>query len=182
VKRLFIAVDPDGETREAIGRLSESLRLACPRASWVAADRLHLTLEFLGAVDAGDEKRARSAVGQPIPIAPFRLSFHGLGFFPAYGAPRVLWLGVQEGLDSMRSLHGVVCARLGTTDPGRSPFTPHLTLARFRDRPNRNRANTVLAAEATAGPCAIDRVTLYESHLSPKGSVYVALAQARLTP
>jgi RNA 2',3'-cyclic 3'-phosphodiesterase len=182
VKRLFIAVDLDRETRATIDRLSQTLRAESPRASWVAADRLHLTLEFLGSVDPDTELRVRVALEPPIPIPPFRLSFKGLGFFPGSGAPRVLWLGVAEGLQSMRRLHTIVSERVGTSADTHSTFTPHLTLARFRERLKRPRAKTLLELDLTAGPCSIDRVTLYESRVSGKGSVYVPLTEALLTP
>ena len=62
----------------------------------------------------------------------------------------------------------------------REEFNPHLTLARFRDRVPRSRFAGITTMKAEAGPCRIDRVTLYESRLSPKGPTYVVLAEGLL--
>jgi 2'-5' RNA ligase len=37
-----------------------------------------------------------------------------------------------------------------------------------------------VAMRACAGPCAIERVTLYQSRLSPKGPTYTRLADGML--
>lgn len=99
-KRLFIAVDIDEATREQVGRISMGLRegIGYTKASWVRPERMHLTLDFLGNADADLERRARHALAHPITEAPFDVSFEGLGLFPERGSPRVLWLGVGEGL------------------------------------------------------------------------------------
>jgi 2'-5' RNA ligase len=186
VKRLFVAVDVDESTREAIGKVSAILRdaVACAssrtRATWVHPDRLHLTLEFLGDLGQAAEQRARLALDEPIPVAPFTLRFDGLGFFPHTGPPRVLWLGIADGMAGLRRVHAELRRRLGDLAKPGEEFNPHLTLARFRDRVPRQQLKETVAMRASAGPCAIDRVTLYESRLSPKGTTYTRVADGLL--
>ena len=160
-KRLFIAVDVDKAVREEIGRISDALRPRIEpltRASWVRPDRMHLTLHFFGSADVHVEEQICDALAGPISEAVFNLSFQGLGIFPERGSPRVLWLPPQH----------------------EGPFTPHLTLARFKDRPSRATLAKSTDIPARAGPSRIDRVTLYESRLSPSGPAYVPLAEALL--
>jgi 2'-5' RNA ligase len=182
VKRLFIAVDLNEETRAQIASITVRLKADTPdvRITWVHPDRLHLTLEFLGNADAGIEQKAMAALAQPIPLAPFDLVFNGLGWFPPRGSPRVLWLGITQGLAELGQLHRVIRQRLGARSGAGEPFHPHLTLARFRDRVARTDLAKLSKIPASAGPCGIDRVTLYESRLSPKGPTYSALAEAGL--
>jgi RNA 2',3'-cyclic 3'-phosphodiesterase len=204
VKRLFIAVDIDEATRAQVGRISSGLRAAIEtqtKASWVRPERMHLTLRFLGDVEDTLEQRVRRTLVDPIPVAPFDVTFDGLGFFPERGSPRVLWLGVAAGLEPLRCLHAVFVGLgasveldapvgLGTSvglDLSRAlpkrtteSFTPHLTLARFRDRAPRGALAGITRIPASAGPARIDRVTLYESRLSPKGSTYIPVAEAPL--
>jgi RNA 2',3'-cyclic 3'-phosphodiesterase len=184
-KRLFIAVDIDAATREQIGGISNSLRAVIePRAkaSWVRPDRLHLTLHFFGYADAEIEQRLRGAFGQPIAEAPFDVSFSGLGFFPQRGSPRVLWLGVAAGLSALRRIHAISArdVRRALPEQTTQPFTPHLTVARFRDRTPRAKLAELTDIPPIAGPSRIDRVTLYESRLSPGGPTYLPLAEALL--
>jgi 2'-5' RNA ligase len=180
-KRLFVAVDVDEPTRDALDHLSRALRQestiqALGRTSWVGKDRMHLTLHFVADADAGTERVLIDALGQLGPHAPFNLMFRGLGFFPERGAPRVLWLGITEGLDALRAIHADFARRLQSADS----FHPHLTLARFRDRVPRGRVAEMAGFPAAAGPSRIDRVTLYESRLSSRGPIYTAVAQAPL--
>jgi 2'-5' RNA ligase len=188
VKRLFVAVDLDARTRAEIAEVSLALRSSLAsgpsraRVTWVHADRLHLTLEFLGEVDEGTEQRARLALLEPLPIHAFNLLFSGLGFFPTSGSPRVLWLGIAEGLADLRSLQVEVRRRLGRSGKPAEAFNPHLTLARFRDRVSRFELREIAKMGARAGPCRIDRVTLYQSRLSPKGPSYTGLAEGLLKP
>jgi 2'-5' RNA ligase len=181
VKRLFIAVDLDERTRDEVAQVVLRIKShVTSRVTWVQPDRLHLTLAFLGNADPALELTAMAAVAFPVDIPPFDLAFSELGVFPPKGPPRVLWLGIRQGLDGLRRLHAVVQERLGVASP--EPYHPHLTLARFRDRMSRGDLAKLLEISASAGPCRIDRVTLYESRLSPKGPAYSVLAQAPISP
>jgi 2'-5' RNA ligase len=184
-KRLFMAVDVNEATRDGVDEISQALRRdsriqQAGRASWVSKDRMHLTLYFAADADASAERRALDALIAPIPQTPFKLSFHGLDFFPELGAPRVLWLGVSDGRDQLRAVHREISRRLDPRKCAPEPFHPHLTLARFRDRVARDSLAEITAFPAAAGPSPIDRVTLYESRLSPKGPTYTAIAEAPL--
>ena len=198
MKRVFIAVDVDEPTRDAIGRISADLRQrldAGGKVSWVRSDRMHLTLHFEGHADDVMEQRLLAALAEPFAEAPFMLSFFRLGLFPPHGSPRVLWLAIRDGLTELQRLEQMLAGRIagrgvvGRAVVGRDlsralrkqPFKPHLTLARFRDRVSRARLQEIAAIPASAGPCRIDRVTLYESRLSPAGPTYSRLAESALT-
>jgi 2'-5' RNA ligase len=112
--------------------------------------------------------------------AAFVLTFEGLGCFPARGSPRVLWLGVGDGVAELRRLQKGLERALGVSPGHEESFTPHLTLARFRDRVPRAKLAQIADIRAYAGPSRIDRVTLYESRLSPTGPAYLPLAHAPL--
>ena len=185
-KRLFIAVDIDETTREQVGRISTGLREAIghTKASWVRQDRMHLTLHFFGSADTALEARVRDTLAGSIAAPPFDVSFDGLGFFPERGSPRVLWLGVGGGLEQLRRLQR--CPRHPREGPAipshtGGSFNPHLTWRAseiaFARESSRNRRYS-----SVAGPARIDRVTLYESRLSPAGPTYVPLAEALLIP
>ena len=184
-KRLFLAVDIDGATRDQLGRISTELRdvVGHTRASWVRPERMHLTLHFFGDADAAIEQRARAALATPIAEAPFDVSFDGLGFFPERGSPRVLWLGVRDGVAQLRRLQqavGISAESRAARSPTGDAFSPHLTLARLRDRMPREKLTEIGRIPASAGPSLIDRVTLYESRLSPAGPTYLPLAEGLL--
>ena len=179
-KRLFVAADIDDATKAQIELISRSLRDVIgtrARASWVRADRMHVTLQFFAAADAALEARIQAALAEPLDERVFDLSFEGAGFFPERGSPRVLWLGIRQGEAELRRVQQIVCQRLALPP---EPFTPHLTMARFRERLSRGAVGEIADFRAQAGPGRIDRVTLYESRLSPGGPAYLRLAEAPL--
>lgn len=183
VKRLFVAVDLDAATRAQVARVAQDARRLYStglRMTWVDPDRLHLTLEFFGSADAAFEETARSALARPFSLPPFALTLDGLGLFPPKGPPRVLWFGIARGMTELRRLRQQIQERLGERPGRREVFHPHLTLARFREPAPREAGPKLLEIKASAGPCVIDRVTLYQSRLSPKGPTYSALAEAAL--
>jgi 2'-5' RNA ligase len=186
--RLFIAVNLSAEVRNAAEALARQLRdeidrAARARATWVAAGNLHLTLRFLGEVDEATGARAVAIVAAPLPLPAFDLALGGVGAFPPAGRPRVLWIGVSRGAEELVQLHDLLEARLaplGVEQEDR-PYRAHLTLARFRE-PAAPAVRAILerASDFSAGPCRIGEAVLYQSHLSPKGPTYTALARAAL--
>jgi RNA 2',3'-cyclic 3'-phosphodiesterase len=186
--RLFVAVDLTDDARRAIAveqeRLAASLEHPARRVlKWVRVDHMHLTLEFLGEVEDHKVPALVEAIGERIERPPFKVILGGIGMFPAFGAPRVLWLGLRAGVHETLELQRAVVGRLheaGMTTEARE-FHPHLTLARWRSsRPGDRRGilSQDRAAEVTS--VAVTHVTLYRSQLSPQGPSYTALARARL--
>jgi RNA 2',3'-cyclic 3'-phosphodiesterase len=187
--RLFLAVELGESVRAEAGRVVEVLRRRgaslAPRArlTWVTADRMHLTVRFIGAADEGRLADVRRALDAPFETPPFALSIEGTGAFPAKGPPRVVWAGLHDGRGHLLVLERELTARLSTIGipPEDRPYDPHLTLARVRD-PAGLRAAALLDGLQTHafGHSTIDAITLFESRLSPKGPTYVALARAAL--
>jgi RNA 2',3'-cyclic 3'-phosphodiesterase len=183
--RLFVAVDlgPDVEAR--VAHAIAQARLAAPRAKWVHAGGVHLTLAFLGAVEGGrvpavSAALARAAGGR----TPIDLAVEGAGTFGKAAYPRVLWLGVAGNVRALATLARAVSAQLATLGfpPEERDFHPHLTLARARDpRGDRGLAEAARRLAAFDGGAArADRVLLMQSHLERGGARYEVVAEALL--
>jgi 2'-5' RNA ligase len=181
--RLFLALYPDAAQRDAIAELQAELageRSLGRRPRWVPPRQAHATLVFLGEVPR--ERRddvvaaARRAAARS---APFRWRFEGLGGFPSPRRPRVLWLGVAEGAEEARALHDALAAELadaGLAPPDPRPFSPHLTLARLRDRP----AGPVPSLPARTPAATVDTLAVMRSELGPEGASHLPLARLAL--
>lgn len=176
--RLFLAVELDARAREsvatAIDRAREAAGDAAPALRWSVPDNLHLTLHFIGAFDAARLPSLAEALGNTVPVPPFDVSLGGLGVFPPRGALRTLWIAVAEGKSSLVALHAAMGARLAragvSVEP--RPFTPHLTLARARDR-ERGRLHRLAreldgldVLDGAPAKWRVDRVVLMNSDLS----------------
>jgi RNA 2',3'-cyclic 3'-phosphodiesterase len=181
--RLFIAVRFSDEVRENLARMQERLRHRLPPAAdikWVPPANIHLTLQFLGNVDAGLlPKLAGSLNGAYDDVAPFTAELAGLGAFPSPRRARVIWAGMRHGADGLRALHA---ATLRVTEgfgfePEKRPFKAHVTLGRARSRKRRQPGPDISAAlepqaEVEIGKCQIGAVHLVKSELKPQGPEY----------
>jgi 2'-5' RNA ligase len=183
--RLFVALDVNEEVRGRVQKIVDRLerRLAvAERGSrrpspvrWVSADRLHLTLRFIGEVADPLAAEIEARLAPPFAIAPFEIALAGVGVFPPAGGPRVVWIGLAGGADRVRDVQEETVRRLHDLrlPADDRPFSAHLTLGRFRETGARYRRRLEEVGRVDAGRCTIDHVTLYQSRLSPKGPTYV---------
>ena len=171
--------------RAALGAAIERLRKVAPDVAWVAPANLHLTLKFLGQVDARRlEEIAAGLRGAAAGLTAFDAVMAGLGAFPSASRPRVVWAGVAGGAPGLTELAGRVeraCAALGFP-PETRPFSPHITLGRVRAPRRDARLADLLAAAARDefGRSRVEGLALMESELSRRGARYTERASARL--
>jgi len=150
---------------------------------WVRVDGLHLTLRFLGATPDVRQPALAAAIEAAIRgVAPFRVVLSGGGAFPNPTRPRVLWIGIVEGVKALASLAGQLnglLRPLGWPPEGR-PFAPHLTLARADGIPGADvRARRLIeVARDVRLSWEVDRIVLYKSLLGRGPARYEALAEA----
>ena len=130
--RLFFALPLPEALGSALGEWQEEAKGRELAAAFPRPDGLHLTLVFLGKVDAG-RLPALSSVGEAAASGrgPFNLRTANLGCFPAHGSARVLWLGLEPStaLGELQRTLAEALRPLGFP-PEPRPFSPHLTLAR----------------------------------------------------
>jgi RNA 2',3'-cyclic 3'-phosphodiesterase len=135
--RLFVAIAPPPAVLDELDALTAPLRTARPDLRWTNREAWHVTLAFLGHVDASAAARLlprleRAAQRHDM----FRLAFSRAGAFPAPGRANVLWSGLSGDRTALARLAQSVAAgasRAGAPPPDRRRrFQPHLTLARCR--------------------------------------------------
>lgn len=187
--RAFVAIELSDDAKRALTALIQSLRgRRIDGLRLVRPEGIHLTLKFLGSIDASRVPRIADALAAASARhKPFRLTLAEPDFFPNADRARVLWIGVGGELRPLRDLQRDVdetLAALGFAAEKR-PFNPHLTIARMRDsaaRADRRRAADAIAAYPL--PDGIDisanAVSLMQSELRPGGAVYTRIAYAPL--
>ena len=187
--RLFVALEPPDPVRRRLAAVQNELRSAGGRHSdevrWVAPDRMHLTLQFLGEAPEERLDAVRDAVARAAAASlPLRLEVRGAGGFPSARRPRAIWGGVAgdvEGLQALVLELGRALGPLGFPAGGRA-FSPHFTFGRSRDGRGAAGLGGAIAAAAGAEPIPwrADEVVLFRSHLGPGGSRYEPLLRAPL--
>lgn len=158
------------------------LQAGLPFGRAVAPENLHLTLTFLGDIEAGQAgDLAESLAGLALPGLDLRL--HGLELLGPAQAPVLAALAEGEGL---MGVHDKVqrAARQAGIDLRRRRFRPHVTIARFgRLEPGKvQRLADFMALNGafSAGPAPVADLVLYRSHLASSGTIYEPLAEFRL--
>ena len=188
--RLFVAIElPDDLKAAAAGAINHlghalSSAHAGIEVRWVKPSHLHVTLAFLGARADEDLPAITSALEKPFDIAPFAMELGSFGAFPPGGRPRVIWVGIKGGAEPAAALQREVSSRLQNTgyEPERRGFSPHVTVARVKDARGsaQNARRLIKQDRASIGAFMVERVTLFESHLSPAGSTYEPLLRVPL--
>jgi len=179
--RAFVAVPVSDEVRSTVEALERELKRIGAGIKWVAPGNVHLTLKFLGNIRPDDVDNLKVSLrGALHGMTAFEATVAGLGTFPrGRGKPRVVWMGLESGIDSLRALAGRVedaCASLGF-ERERRPFAGHLTIGRARRDGGRLTELAAEAAELRFNPLQlkVDRVNLVRSRLSPEGPTYTVL-------
>lgn len=178
--RLFAALRPPPSIRAAMIDAMGGV----PGARWQDDEQLHVTLRFVGEVDArGAEDVAAALAG--VTAAPVAARIDGVGTFDQRGRVDTLWARVLP-VEPLAALHRKVeqaLVRAGIA-PERRRYLPHLTLARLpragHDPVALDRWVADHAALATPA-FELAHLYLYESHLARDGARYEAVARWGLT-
>jgi 2'-5' RNA ligase len=183
--RIFLAINLPPEMRRAVWEATQSLRETTATVAWVPEPKIHLTLKFLGALDeSAIAPLGRTMAEVARAHATPRVEVHGVGAFPNFRRPRVIWMGVEPEprLELLHHDIEVACATLGYELDGR-PYRPHLTLGRVREpgtpegmKALRSVANRVRFTDEFHART----IDVMQSIPGPDGSAYSVLASAPL--
>ncbi len=169
--RLFVACDLPTDVERAVA-VWQRAELA-PHEGLRVLLTLHLTLAFLGDIDADRVpdlrrvlagvrwRRAECRLKEPL-------------FLPAHGRRRVVALELDDPSGNLRRLQAEVSNGLaaeGLYEPEKRPWLPHVTVARFR-RPG----NPFSLQNVNIGAFGVVRMVLYSSHLERAGAVHTPVA------
>jgi len=166
-ERLFVACDLPREVVRALS--SWQLQELEGRDDLRVTGSLHLTLAFLGDVRKDRVPRVAEALAT-VSFAPFALKLDEVLFLPRSGAKKVVALSVSDpggGLLKLQEDVSRVLAEAGLFKPGKRPWTPHVTVARYR------RGGQPFSLQNVNIPqFGVVRMVLYSSLLERAGAVH----------
>jgi RNA 2',3'-cyclic 3'-phosphodiesterase len=175
--RLFVACVPPPEIR----RLLLDGMGGVEGARWQSDDQLHLTIRFIGDVDAtiaeqiaGDMSLLRGRA--------FSTALQGVGYFEKRGKAHTLWAGIAPSEHAAALHHKVDRALMAIGQPPEQrAYRPHITLARL-SRPV-DALGPFLQANATLRslPFTLDTLTLFESLPTSDGRRYQPVLEVPLS-
>jgi 2'-5' RNA ligase len=152
-------------------------RSLCAEASvrWVKTENIHLTMRFLGDMDANALPNLYEEIDRVAAVIPaFTISLGQLGCFPNQKRPRVIWIGVDSDSTWLTTLQESIeqcVSSLGWKSENRK-FHPHLTLGRVKNSKSVMQAGFPWGEPVAAKKNNVRVVNVYESKLQPSGAVY----------
>jgi 2'-5' RNA ligase len=178
-QRLFIACDISPPVRSQIAAEIAVLRDIQADVRWEPAEKLHLTLKFLGETP----ESLITPIGTILesiarPVVPFELIFAGMGCFPDGRQPRVIWIGTQDASGALPSLSRGIDEAMVSFGFKREtrPFAAHLTVGRVKGPRGISRLlRTMETVTFRSDSVTVQEILLVRSQLGAGGSVYTTL-------
>jgi RNA 2',3'-cyclic 3'-phosphodiesterase len=185
--RTFIGIDPGKAIRDQIITLQDTMARTGTEVKWVEPENLHVTLLFLGEVDMLDVPPICQSVADTVRLhSSFPMSIENVGCFPNLRRPRIVWVGVGEGVQEVVALHDALeppLLELGCYRREERHYTPHITLGRVKsDRPtDKLTASLTRRAGWKGGATSVREIHVMSSELTSRGPIYTVLSRAKLT-
>jgi 2'-5' RNA ligase len=179
--RSFLAFDMESDT--VLSRLATVQSLLVQTGAdlkLVEPKNIHITVRFLGNITPAMAEKIFDEM-RKVQFAPFNVQINGLGVFPDLRYPRVVWAGITEGADQLKSVFSQLEPRLRglgfTPDP--KGFSPHLTIARVKSGRNKAELTKFVTenADYDFGTIKAKCLRLKKSDLTPKGPIYSTLKE-----
>jgi 2'-5' RNA ligase len=179
--RSFIAFDIENDMVlkrfSAIQKLLSELNL---ELKIVEPQNIHVTIRFLGNISPTMVDKVHDAM-KSVKFSPFQIHLYGLGVFPSLNYPKVVWVGMTQGADQVKSLFNQLEPQIQALGFPREAhgFSPHLTIARVKTGKNKQRLAEFVTkkSEYNLGTINAYCLRLKRSHLSPKGPTYSTLKE-----
>lgn len=175
--RAFLALPLASSFEAEVGPLIDTLKKEHPEIRWIRAAQIHMTLHFFGSIAAEEVDRISKSVS-PITTqtSPISLFLSEIGCFPHEARPRVIWLGIDGEIEKLNSLHMSLERELKKEgfECEERAFKPHLTLGRVKQE--RGLPGFRPPEFPSTQAKKVTEIILFESHLSPAGPTYEAIA------
>lgn len=172
--RCFISIELDAIVKKHIECYIKKLPddVLFQGIKWVKPDNMHITLAFLGETPPDGIKQISDVMELASnKLNPFPINLKGTGFFPNLREPRVFWIGIEKTplLYSLKEEIDAGLDKLGLYFD-KKPFSPHLTLGRFKSTPDKKQhMDSLPDFEASF---LVDRISLVKSRLLKDGPRY----------
>lgn len=183
--RAFIAVEIDSPNKQKLSELIGLFKKTDTDVKWVKENQMHLTLKFLGNIEeTKTQEVSRELESITNESKKFTISLSKIGAFPNINKPRIIWIDIDEGKDTLKLLADKIESRLekiGFAKEKRE-FKTHLTLGRIKSLKNISQLTEVIQKtdSQSQDKIKISSLILFQSTLTSKGAIYMPLAEIKL--
>ena len=171
--RVFVAIEVSNkDVLNSIQKIQTELNI---KAKPVELHNMHFTIQFLGEVSEDVTKKISDTLNS-IEFSAFSISFASIGVFPNSNSPRVIWIGINDGINELEKLAEMI--RLKLSQIGFSPdkkFKPHVTIFRVKNKIEGLADKLEKYSSYSFGKQEILEIKLKKSELTPNGPIYTDL-------
>ena len=182
--RTFIAVELPEQIKKEIEQLQTPLKKTNAFVSWVKPGNIHITLKFLGEVPEEKINEVFSATELALKNAKrFKMNLKGMGAFPDFRRPRVIWIGAGKGGEELSDMATKIeeeTEKIGYPKEKRK-FSAHFTIGRVKSPKNIEKLiELVKSSDFETEDMEVNEVTVMRSQLHPAGAIYTPLKKIPL--
>ncbi len=175
--RTFVAVNLSLEIKEYLASLRDNINIPETKIKWVEKNNLHLTMKFLGYVSLEQTELIKSTLKEiSSQYSPFIIKlFSDMGMFPTYKMPRIIWVGIKEGISELKGLYNYLENNLFNKGFPREDkdFSGHITIGRVKFIEDKtNFIKIVKRISVNNLSQEVGSIDLMESKLTPNGPIY----------
>jgi len=179
--RSFLAFEIEHETvRKRLASVQKLLMQTGADLKLVEPRNIHITVRFLGDITPNMVEKIFEEM-QKVQFTSIDTQIKGLGAFPDMRYPRVVWAGLTEGADQLKTVFNQLEPRLRSLGftPDQKGFSPHLTIARVKSGRNKAQLVDFVAKNANYnfGTITTGCLRLKRSDLTPRGPIYSTLKE-----
>jgi len=171
--RTFVAIEVNNNNvLNSIHQAQSELNI---KAKLVELHNMHFTVQFLGEVSEEMIRKISNTLNS-IEFSAFSITFSGIGAFPKPNSPRVIWVGVNDGVNELEKLVETIRSKL--SDIGFNPdkkFKPHVTIFRVKNKIENLTSKLEKFSSYSFGKQEISEIKLKKSELTPNGPIYTDL-------
>jgi 2'-5' RNA ligase len=172
--RTFVGIKIPQDLSSKIFKFSsEKLKNIKGKIKIVEEENIHITLLFLGEIEQNKISEIIDEL-KKIKHKRFSIKIKGLGFFPSYEFPKVIWLGSES--DEITNLHYKIRDKLKIFVQKEDPksFVSHITIARVKSHISPSETKKLLNENSKLefGEFEVKEFHLFESKLTPYGPIY----------
>ena len=171
--RTFVAIEVNNNSvLDSIQQIQSKLNI---KAKPVELHNMHFTVQFLGEVSEEMIGKICNALSS-IEFSAFSITFAGIGAFPKTNFPRVIWVGVNDGINELEKLAETIRSKL--SDIGFSPdkkFKPHVTIFRVKNKIEDLASKLDKFSSCSFGKQLVSEIKLKKSELTSTGPIYTDL-------
>lgn len=179
--RIFLAIEIPLDIKGKLVEVQEKLEPRIPDVRWEKAEKMHITLVFLGEVSEERIKDLEDTVREGLKgIKGLKVELSEVAVFPNEKRPRVVLVDIGKGREEIERLQGKLEEKLSAAGfnfkPGKRP---HVTLGRFK-KGVKDIGPEVDAAHHFRVKFEVRKIVIVESKLHPKGAIHTPIVRISL--